>query len=181
MNVNVLQLHKGNKVFLLEDIFPKELLDRIRQLCLTSDNSDWKSPDWTTLRKIYSGHAPAYIELTKYLSSEEFQKPLEDCIGKKMQLADLALWADYPGFGPLLPHVELHGQGQGQIFLTDKEYDTNGTAILNDDKKLLFTMPYRDNYGWYFDQCTEVMHSRPYDVPAGIVRYSLIYWHTYQS
>ncbi len=179
MNVNVLQLHKGNKVLLLEDIFENDLLEELHKLCSTSSSSDWTYPDWTKLRKIYNGNDSAFTKLKSYLTEGKFINQLEEIVKQKMTLTDLALWADYPGFGPLLPHVELHGQGQGQIFLTDKNYDTNGTAILNDNKELLFTMPYRDNYGWYFDQCTQVMHSRPYDVPQGIVRYSLIYWHNY--
>ena len=181
MNINVLQLHKGNRVFLIEDIFESDLLSRIHDLCSNCSGPDWVHPDWTKLRKIYSGQDSAFLELKQYLSSGKFVNQLEEIIGKKMTLVDLALWADYPGFGPLLPHVELHGQGQGQIFFTKKEYDTNGTAILNDDKKLLFIMPYRDNYGWYFDQCTQVMHGRPYEVPDDIVRYSLIYWHNYET
>lgn len=97
-----------------------------------------------------------------------------------MTLSDFSLWADYPGFGSLLSHMEKDGRGQGQIYLARKEYPTNGTTIMNDDKKILFTLPYRNNFGWFMEECTKIMHSREFDVPDDIVRYSLIYWHNYQ-
>ena len=182
MKVNTLILSTGYKVLLLENFFEPALLEKIHLLCDKSESDDpgWQCEEWTKLRKIYKGTDDTYIELIKTLSDPEFVKPIKEELGFNIKFVDAGLWADYPGFGPLLPHFEQHGHGQAQIFLTRKEYPVNGTSIMNDDKQLLFTLPYRDNFGWYFDECTKIMHSREYDVPADIVRYSLIFWYNYQ-
>jgi hypothetical protein len=180
MKINTLTLANASNVLLLENTFPEELNERLNQLCDQVDTDPaWKNPEWTKLRKIYNGTDTAYTDMREYLSSKEFTAPIEEIIKQKMFFVDAAIWADYPDFGPLLPHFEQHGSGQGQIYLSRKQYDTNGTAIMNDDKELLFTLPFKGNYGWYFDECTKVMHSRPYDVIHNTVRCSLIFWHNY--
>lgn len=183
MEINTVNLANTHNVLLLEDIFPADLLNGINLLCDTSelDNPDWQHPDWTKLRKIYHGHDPRYLEIKNYLSGRTFTEQIEQVIQKKMQFSDMALWADYPGYGPLLPHMEQHGSGQGQIFLNRKEFITNGTTFMNDSKQALFTLAYRNNYGWYMDECTKIMHSREFDVPSDIVRYSLLFWHNYET
>jgi hypothetical protein len=181
VKLNSLTLSTGNKVLLMEDFFDADLLEKLHLLCERSetDDPDWSYEEWTKLRRIYKGNDEAYTTLLATLADAEFIKPIEQALGVKLVFADASLWADYPGFGPLLPHVEQHGQGQAQIFITRKEYPVNGTSIMNLDKQLLFTMPYRNNFGWFFDECTKVMHSREYDVPDDIVRYSLIFWYNY--
>ena len=181
MKINSLTLTTGNKVLLMEDFFEPELLEKIHLLCEKSEQNDpgWPYEEWTQLRRIYKGNDETYKELLATLADPVFLQPIEQALGVKIVFSDAGLWADYPGFGPLLPHVEQHGRGQAQIYLTRKDYPVNGTSIMNLDKQLLFTMPYRDNYGWFFDECTKVMHSREYDVPADIVRYSLIFWYNY--
>lgn len=182
MKINLINLANGYKTLLLEEIFPNDLLEQIHILCEQSENNDssWEYPNWTKLRKIHNGIGHICDNIKDFLSSQQFVAPIENVINQKMIFVEYVLWADYPGFGPLWPHKEKHGQGQGQIFITRKEYPTNGTSICNDNGQLLFTMPYRNNFGWYFDQCTQVMHSRDYDVPDNIVRYSLIFWHNYK-
>ena len=183
MNLNVFTLASNYNVLILEEVFPKEFLNEIIALCNTSEDAvnDWQSPDYSSKRKIYKGNSTAYQEVTDYLSSNQFIEPIEQVISKSMTFVEMALWADYPGFGTLLPHAEKSGQGQGQIFITKKEHSTNGTTIMNNNKKILFTMPYRNNFGWYMDDCTQIMHSRQFDTPPGYVRYSLIFWHNYNE
>ena len=54
-------------------------------------------------------------------------------------------------------------------------------VLLNDDKELLFTLPFRNNYGWIMEDCQGTMHSREFDVMPGTVRYSLIFWYDYKA
>lgn len=182
MKLNIVNLSNGYKTLLLEDIFPTDLLDQIHSLCAESqnDNSDWQYVEWSRLRKTYKGTNTTFNNIKTFLSSKQFIEPIEHIVGQKMILTDFSLWADYPGFGSLLAHRENDGQGQGQIFIASKEYSTNGTSFMNDKKQLLFTLPYRDNYGWYMDNCTKIMHSREFDVPKDIVRYCIVFWHNYQ-
>lgn len=181
MLVTTVNLAPGNKVLLLEDFLDAELLERVLVLCEQhSTDTNWYSVEWTDKRKIYQGNHPTYQDLLAALASPTICNPIESVLGYKIQFQTANLWADYPGFGTLLPHVENDGQGQAQIFLTRQEHPTNGTSIMNLDKQLLFTLPYRNNFGWYFDECTQIMHSREQDVPSGMVRYSLIFWYTYE-
>jgi hypothetical protein len=182
MQVNTLNLANSYNVFLLENVFPAEVMQGLHTLCdqVNDEIVGWKNPNWTSLRKQYSGSDPRYIAVRDYLSSKDFTQQLEDSMKVKMVFVDAHVWIDYPGMGPLAAHCEQTGQGQGQIYISKTQHDTNGTAIMNDDKELLFTMPFRDNYGWYFDDCQKVMHSRPYDVVPNTTRASIIFWHNHQ-
>lgn len=183
MNVNVFRLVTGYNLLILEEIFPADLLDNLQTLCQTSENkiNDWQFAEYSNKRKIYKGSSDTYKSVIKFLGSQEFKNSIEKIISKTMEFTDIALWADYPGFGTLLPHAEKNGQGQGQIFITNKEHPVNGTTIMNNRKEILFTTPYRNNFGWYMDECTKIMHSRQFDTPPGYVRYSLIFWHNYNE
>lgn len=181
MKINIVTLSTGYRVLLLEDFFEPELLNDLLELCEQhTQDTDWEDAEWTPLRKIYRGNSPAYQRLLQALDSEQIRWPIEQELGYQIRFQAANLWADYPGFGPLLPHVEGGGLGQAQIFLTKQEHPTNGTSVMNLDKQLLFTLPYRNNFGWYFDDCTKIMHSREFDVPPGIVRYSLLFWYDYR-
>lgn len=181
MLVNTVTLASGNKVLLLEDFLDADLLERVLVLCEQhSTDQDWHRAEWTDRRKIYQGSDPVYQELLAVLASPTTCTPIEAVLGHQIYFQTASLWADYPGYGPLLPHVENEGQGQAQIFLTRQEHPTNGTTVMNPDKQFLFTLPYRNNFGWYFDQCTKIMHSREQDVPPDMIRYSLIFWYIYQ-
>jgi hypothetical protein len=182
MKINSVVLIDKQLVLLLEDFFETDFLEKLTQLFEQHTKSpDWIDAEWTSCRRIYCGNDPVYLELLKVLSSPTTLTPIEQALGKKIKFDSVKLWADYPGFGPLQAHQEGSGQGQAQIYITRKEHATNGTSILNNDKQLLFTLPYRNNYGWYFDDCTKVMHSREFDVPVNTVRYSLIFWYSYET
>lgn len=184
MKITVCTLVSNYKILLLEDIFPQELLRDFINLCHTSEdsNNDWSIADYNSKRKIYTGNSCTYQSVIDYLSSNKFMQPIEKTISKSMSLVDdILLWADYPGFGKLKPHVEKNGQGQGQLFITTKEHDTNGTTIMNNNKEILFTLPYRNNFGWYMEDCKQIMHSRHFDTPRDYIRYSLIFWHKYNE
>ena len=184
MKITVCTLVSNYKILLLEDVFPQGLLEDFTKLCHSSEDldNDWSIADYNDKRKIYTGNSDTYQLAIDYLSSNQFMQPIENTIVKSMSLVDsFSLWADYPGFGKLKPHVEKTGQGQGQLFITTKEHPTNGTTIMNNNKEILFTMPYRNNFGWYMEDCTQIMHSRQFDTPPNYVRYSLIFWHNYNE
>ena len=182
MKINSVVLADKQTVLLLEDFFEADFLEKLTRLFEQHTISpDWIDAEWTSRRKIYSGNDPVYLELLEVLASPKILTPIEQTLGKKIKFDSVKLWSDYPGFGPLQAHQEGSGQGQAQIYITRKEHATNGVSVLNNDKQMLFTLPYRNNYGWYFDECTKVMHSREFDVPAGAVRYSLIFWYNYET
>ena len=187
MIVNTFTYPDKLQVLLVDNFFPDDLIEELLTMCETSEThaQDWQYADWTNLRKIHKGNTDTFKKLESVLRDRRFLQPMSVYLqehGKgplKMEFVQCNLWADYPGFGPLLAHQENAGQAQGQIFLTRELHKTNGTSMLNNNKELLFTLPYRNNYGWVMQDCQKTMHSREFDVVPNTVRYSLIFWHNY--
>lgn len=187
MIINTFTYANDLRVLLVEDFFPADLLEQLTEMCKSSETHPdaWHYAEWTTLRKIHNGNTDAYQQLQDTFRDPWFYKPLQTIFQKpgndvyNLKFIECKLWADYPGFGPLLAHKENSGRIQGQIFLTDTTHPVNGTSMLNDNKELLFTLPFRNNYGWIMEECQETMHSREFDVIPNTVRYSLIFWYDY--
>jgi hypothetical protein len=95
----------------------------------------------------------------------------------ELEFSYMKLYADLSGLGPLTEHVELAGEYVAQIYFTRTPYPYHGTSVHNQKKELLFTLPYRNNFGWFFDKGTTVMHSRLQDVLPGLNRFSLMLWY----
>jgi hypothetical protein len=173
--INQFRYPNDLKILLVEEFFPFDLLADLHVMCNTSETKleDWHYADWTTLRKIHNGTGETYQRLDDYLRNIKF-------LDWDLNYVESSLWADYVNFGPLLPHKEDNGEVQGQIFLTDTTHKVNGTSMLNDNEELLFTLPFRDNYGWVMEDCQQTMHSREFDVIPDTIRYSLIFWHNHK-
>ena len=178
MKINKVTLANASTVLILEEFFDQPLLDYIKSICFafTKDSTDWHNPEWTKLRFQYDVQSEAFVRIVDYLKSNSFNDQIKTATGKNLIFTDCALWNDQAGFGPLAPHVEAHGDFMCQIYITDNEY-LGGTTIYNNDKQIVFHLPYRDNFGWFFDKCTTVMHGRAHDVPDGLNRFSLMVWY----
>ena len=189
MIINTFTYANDLRVLLVEDFFPADLLEQLTEMCKTSEThpDDWHNPEWSKLRKIHNGNTETYKHLEETFRDPWFYKPLQVIFQRpgndvyNLEYVECKLWADYPGFGPLAAHKENSSEIQGQIFLTDTTHPVNGTSMLNDDKELLFTLPFRNNYGWIMEKCQETMHSREFDVIPATVRYSLIFWYDYKA
>lgn len=79
MQINSLQLSNSYKTLLLEDIFPKDLIDQILLLCEQSENSlsDWHYVEWSRLRKIYSGSGTTMQRIKEFLSTQNLLDQLK--------------------------------------------------------------------------------------------------------
>ena len=189
MIINTFQYANKLQVLLVDKFFSDDLLEQMLVMCETSEThpDDWQYAEWTNKRKIHKGNTATYKILEETLSNAEFLSQLAawpQTFGRPpltMQFIDCKLWADYPGFGTLDAHTDNTPHIQGQIFLTRETHKTHGTSIMNSDQQLLFTLPYRNNYGWVMQDCRETMHSREFDTAPGTVRYSLIFWHYYEE
>ena len=180
MFINTVSLINGAKVLLLDQVFEADMLSKLHRLCdeFSTDNPDWQTPDWTTYRYVYQGHAAVYQELQQYLGSESVTAQITQAIDKShVVLSTITLWIDFPGVGPLSPHVEGDDSYLAQIYITKTPHSYSGTTVYQQDKKVLFQLPYRDNFGWFFDRATQVMHGREHDVPNGISRFSIMAWY----
>jgi hypothetical protein len=176
--------NKAN-VLLLEDILPVTLLADLHNDIL--DQFELGHEDWvvseleqSSTRYQYKGTHTTYNQLEEYMSSPAMLARLQG----EVQSPDLAysymkLLVDLPGYGPLKEHVELAGEHVAQIYFTRTSDPYHGTSVHNQQKELLFTLPYRNNFGWFFDVGTTVMHSRLQDVLPGLKRFSLMLWYGY--
>ena len=184
MNINKIHLENNTKVYIVENTLDQYFLALAHKICDTyfSDRSQWSNPDWTNLRFVHNKNTGYFQELNHCFKSGKMHKDIETLLKTNLQFSDMQLWCDLPGYGPLAPHVESSGAVQGQLYLTrakDNQYVHNGTTVHNLDKKVLFTLPYRDNLSWIFEDCQQVMHGRESDVPKNLERFSLIFWYNY--
>lgn len=179
MLITQVDLVNGSRVLLLEDFFPADLIAQLQQICLEYPASDvWTVPfgfDSTTARRSYTG--PGLAAVKAWLASAECTDQLSARVGRPIEYSDLHLWCDPPGVDQLAPHKEQGGEYLAQFFVADVEHSYTGTTVYNDDGRILFQMPYRNNYGWFFSTGRTVMHGREHPVPAGINRFSLLVWY----
>lgn len=181
MLINATRLTSGAQVLLIDEFFPRDLNDALLQLvdAFAVDNPAWRNPPEFNGRPryVYAGTAPVVDQLKQYLTSEELNKELEAHTGRPVRLIDLQIWVDLPGFGRLTPHVEAWGDYLSQIYITRQHDPDNGTTIYTDQRRILYQLPYRNNFGWFFDQCQLVWHGRKSDVAAGLTRASVMIWY----
>ena len=188
MIINTFKYANALRVLLVEDFFPADLLEQLTAMCKTSEThpEDWHYAEWTTLRKIHNGNTDTCKLIEEKFNEYRFINPVQTIFQRpgnniyNLKFVEFQLWADYPGFGPLEPHKEDSGDVQGQIFLTDTTHKINGTSMFNSDGEPMFTLPFRNNYGWIMEHCQETIHSRDFDVIPDTVRYSLIFWYDYK-
>jgi hypothetical protein len=176
--------NKAN-VLLLEEVLPGPLVADLHDDILDRfepGHANWIDTDLSRQRTRYQydGSHATYKRLEEYMSSPAMLSRLQG----EIQSVDLCysymrLLVDLPGYGPLKEHVELAGEHVAQIYFTRTPDPYHGTSIHNQQKELLFTLPYRNNFGWFFDVGTTVMHSRLQDVLPGLNRFSLMLWYGY--
>jgi hypothetical protein len=179
MLINKLTVETGEQVFLLDQVFDQQWLEKLHTL---KNSAILGQAPWPLAA--HFGGRPRYLHnesgeqwqsLTQYFASDEFSAPLELLIGQKLKYSTASIWADQRGFGALNPHKEYGGAYMMQVYLTDTPHDWTGTTIYNEKQQVLAQLPYRDNFGWFFHGM-RVMHGRHHDVPEGITRFTLQIW-----
>jgi hypothetical protein len=177
MDITSIKVPNGNSVYLFDKFYPDDILVKLTNICssFSSDSTDWLNAEWTTLRYNYKNCE--YLDsILKSFCEDIFFNLITPIVHYKMNYISSSLFVDLPGLGPLQPHVEGPEGGTYlmQIYLTDQPEPFNGTTIYNDDKQILFQLPYRNNFGWLFDQATGVMHGRHSDVAPNLKRFSIM-------
>ena len=176
MDITQIKLSNNNCVYLFNDLYPDDILNKLSTICnnFNTESADWTPAEWTTNRYIFKNFK--YFNSLLYEFYETFAHTMLPSLGHKLRYESSSLWVDLPGLGKLQPHVEGLGGGTYlmQIYLTDKNEPFNGTTIYTDDKEILFQLPYRNNFGWLFDQATGVMHGRHSDVSPNLKRFSIM-------
>jgi hypothetical protein len=181
MNLTRVTLENAATVLILENVLTQDLLEQAHALC---ESFSEENPDWVPFtperldRYSYQGNHPIFNALKEYFGSKELIDQLNTAVtGERLELSMFKIWVDLPKFGPLVPHVESSDAYIAQIFVTHKEHSYTGTTIYNNDKEILFQLPYRNNCGWFFNNGSNVMHGREHGVPWGIQRFVLMIWY----
>jgi hypothetical protein len=182
MQISRFTIKPGASVLIVEDFFTQDLLEEIHQYFDTwQDRPDeWIAPTelHQGVRWQCIGKNPLYTRIRDYFGSEEIIKQFNLYVpGKKLHLSNFAIWMDQRGFGPMEPHVENDNGWLAQIFVTRVEHPYTGTTIYSDPTKILVQLPYRNNFGWFFDRGGTVLHGRAHDVPEGIDRFIIMAWY----
>ena len=177
MEITNIKVPNGNNVFLFDQFYSHDVLDELTNICKKFDkeSSVWEIAEWTPLRYIFKNSD--YINsILKSFCEDNFFDLVSPILNYKLNYVSSSLFVDLPGLGPLQPHVEGPEGGTYlmQIYITDQNEPFNGTTIYTDDKQILFQLPYRNNFGWLFDQATGVMHGRHSDVSPNLKRFSIM-------
>lgn len=177
MEITSVKVPNGNSVYLFDNYFPADLLEKLTTVCnsFSPDSSEWQSVDWTTNRYVFKNFE-YFNQILHNFFENTFAQTMLPVLNHKLQYESSSLWVDLPGLGKLQPHVEGPGGGTYlmQIYLTGQPHPFNGTTIYTDNKQILFQLPYRNNFGWLFDQATGIMHGRHSDVATDLKRFSLM-------
>lgn len=178
MIVYPIAMANGSRCFLIDRFFPEDQIAKVHAICdaFSKESSDWANPEWTKFRYIYQGNSQEWQDVKQYLSQPN--QEIAQALGYNVVCDEIILWAEFQGIGTLQPHVEVpNGKELSQIYITKKSVPNNGTTIYTDDKEILCLLPYRDNFGWFFDNSGMVMHGRDNDVPADTTRFTMmIHW-----
>lgn len=132
------------------------------------------------VRYRYDADNPLVQQVEDYLRSAAILEPLSQALGKQLEFVLAKFWVDTKMF--LVPHKEqpIGNISAAQIYITDQTYPSLGTVINQDDRQILFQLPYRNNFGYLFDRVEAVMHSKTTETPAGFNRRSMQIFFSYK-
>lgn len=176
MNVYTTQLPNQARCLLIDNFLPDSHLSDLHAICdkFDKNSSEWQHPDWTQYRYHYCGNTDSWQRLVEYLSTP--QDELTKALGYTVVCAEAVIWAEFQGLGPLAPHVENVDPGKhlSQLYISKISIPNIGTTIYTDEKEILFLLPFRDNFSWFFDESGKVMHGRVHDVPENLTRFTMM-------
>lgn len=181
MIITNVKISNGAQVFLIEEFLPVNVHQMVKNLFneFGTDKTNWRVPEWTQGRPryVYCGNSENFTALKNYINSDEFLNRIGQLLNVQIANTGIDLWIDFSGFGTLAPHYENEGSIYlSQIYISDKQYPFIGTTIYNDQKEILFQLPFRDNFGWLFNKGYTVMHGREHDIPEDLARCSVMLW-----
>ena len=183
MNLHTVELATGQKMFLIDQFLSQPILEKVFSIfdSFSVDSEYWvpdppNDPDHIRYR--YDGSNPYVNEVEQYLSSPAIIDTLSVALNKQIRFSVLKFWVDKKML--LSAHKEQPNGGlsMAQIYITKKEYPYLGTTMFQDNKKLLFQLPYRNNFGYMWEKSDKVMHGKIFETPEDFNRCSLIIFFT---
>jgi len=175
MKVYATCLPNQARCFLIDDFLPNSYLMSLHEICdqFDKNSAEWQHPTWTQCRYIYQGNAEAWQSIKKYLAIPNDE--LAQSLGYAVVCDETLLWAEFQGLGKLRPHVEdPAGKHLSQVYISKQPVPNIGTTIYTDNHEILFLLPFRDNFGWFFDDSGKITHGREHDIPSGMTRFTMM-------
>ena len=180
MNIITVTLPDNNKVFLIDDFFPKQLADNILNFFKQwhEDTGNWQSlPEFSHYlgRLSYTNNHGIVDQVRNYASSDEVVSQLVDLIGPVDSNPGVHFWVDTENY-QINPHYDsmpTNSKFYGlQIFFSSGIDYTLGTHFYL-DRRVMFNLPLRQNYAYLVDRGDKVLHGLPCAVPLNKNRYSI--------
>lgn len=161
-----------NNLFLVEDVYPQNLLDKIQQedfweyeWQLQEGQLDWER------RKLVIKPWGILAQIDPYLNT--LQPYIANAIGVKFkyQGVDSAFWLDYPPY-TCRTHLDGNLPIAMQIYLLDKAGSEHGTVFYNEDETVRYEFPYKVNTGYLMFNGPNQYHGVPSTLQPGELRLS---------
>ena len=173
-----LDFHNDTRLFLIEDFFSETLARDILTLFKTGpgESTAWEVIQGQTHevdRYHYIGTGSVLDQIVRYASSVETQTYFSALLGNSLEFIGAALWFDQADYS-IPPHYDLDPyQYAAQIYITDTPNMISGTTIYNSQYQPLVQLPLRNNFGYFIDRTTTVLHGIATPIPADCSRYSV--------
>ena len=170
--MTITPVDKQYNLFLIEDIYPQDLLDQVAQEDFMS--YDWELQegqlDWFR-RKLLPGQDSILFELNEFVNTIRFD--IADILNVEFPKYNCwsSFWLDYSPYT-----CKMHTDGDlpiaMQIYLLDSAGQEHGTEFYNSDKTLRYVFPYKVNTGYLMINGPDQYHGVPTVLPEGQLRLS---------
>lgn len=168
--------------YIVSDFFTHKILSFIKKSITAMSDEDWMPMQMqedrprielsynTTLFKMISGFA----------SEDQILYALSNKLDRKVTFDTVSVCKDTAGY-ELPLHVDTASYNIGiQIYLTDKTILDLGTSFGDSIDRVLFTLPYRDNSGYFMPNADQTHHGLLTAVPKDVIRYSILMRYSYE-
>ena len=180
MNFTTIDYQGTSSIYLIDNFFPQDLVENIFSIFDNVNDTDWPDTDvfsHRSGRRLYQGNGPVVNSIMYYAGSNDTIKFINSMVGNSVAFSGVSLWADFPGY-TITPHYDPDFFDYAvQIYITRDANAWNGpvlgTTIYETANKILCQLPYRNNFGYFFQQPNRVLHGLGTPVPDGMQRNSV--------
>jgi hypothetical protein len=171
---------ENSKIFLLDNFFSHELIEHIATIFDNITDPAWASSqifEHRAGRLMYSENNTIIDQIRNFASSTGVIDALSTLIQSTVKFDSVNLWADFEGY-EITPHTDPdYFKYAIQIYVSREKFHWNtpmfGTTIYSAQQLPLLQLPYRNNFGYFFEKPHKVCHGLGTAVPAGMQRNSV--------
>ena len=185
MNINLDSINNACHIpsvgcYVVQDYLSPELLAEVKQV-FADRSRDWRKgymqENWNRWQLWWED--PIHNLLRDAAASPSVIAAINSKLEKPVKFNSLSLWHDYGGLSLSL-HVDNDAYNVGiQIYITDIIHYALGTSIADERHRVLFTLPYSDNMGYFLTNANKTPHGVMTPVPEVFNRYSILFRYNY--